>query len=275
MKELLTKTGIARFFSALGNGPLVLMMMGVVAFLGLDLLIPDPIPLLDEALLGLLLYGGTTELMTRRRHKAVGAAPVDALAARRAPADLRTLPGRAQSAVEAASRLVGRGAAPQVGTRVRELASDVRTLCDEVKAADTFLARRDNDPWQSSRQIAKLEKQVVDFEVRGSDAKLEVARKGLALARAHRETIARRVGQREDAMVRLESLSTQVDALNEDLGELLRGKHTGDFVVRRLGEVDPRIAAAVDTLAASAEAEAEVDAAVKRRTRRPTSAVAL
>lgn len=275
MKNLLTQTGISRFYASLGDGPLVLMMMGVVAFLGLDLLLFDPIPLLDEALLGLMLYGGATELMGRRRRKAAGLAPIDPIDVRRMPAELKTITTRMQVVTEAASRLVGRGAAPQVGSRVRELATDVRTKHDELRSADAFLARRDNDPWQSSRQLTKLEKQAVDLEVRGDDRKLEVARKALAAARAHRETIERRVGQREDTMVELESLSAQIDALGDDLGRLLRGKHDGHFVVRSLGEVDPRIAAVVDALAASAEAEAEVEAAVRKRRRRPTSAVAL
>ena len=106
MKNLLTQTGISRFFANLGDGPLVLMMMGVVAFLGLDLLLFDPIPLLDEALLGLMLYGGASELMVRRKRKAAGLAPVDPIQVRRVPSDLKTITTRMQTVTESASRLV-------------------------------------------------------------------------------------------------------------------------------------------------------------------------
>jgi hypothetical protein len=146
---------------------------------------------------------------------------------------------------------------------------------ETLRRADAFLVRRDNDPWQSSRKINKLEKQVVDLEVRGDDRKLDIARKALAVARSHRETIGRRVGEREDLLVQLESLAVQIEALNEDLAGMLRGDHAGRFVVRDLGGIDPRISAVVDMLEASATAEAEVEAAVNQRSRRPTTLATL
>ncbi len=278
MSNLTAKTGIARLFGSMGTPLLVLSTMFIVMFAGFDLLLPDPIPLIDEAILVMLMFGGVSELSRRRKLRAANK-PLDPMAVRNTPADLKSLAARTQAVVEQASRLVGRGAAPQVGVRVRELAADVRAMVEELRRADAFLARKENDPWLVDRKLTKLGKQAVDLEVRGDDRKLEVARKALAVAQAHRDTVERRVGEREDVMVRMESISAQVDALGEDLGELLRKRHTGRFVTRKLGDLDPRVADVLTALEANAAAEAEVEEAVaankRGRRRTPTGVAAL
>jgi len=272
---------VTRFFSGLGTPALVLMTMVAVMLAGLDLILPDPIPIIDEAFLLFVMITGVREIGRRGKARRGGgstgqgtvidvkAAPPVSTAPSRA---VKTLAARTQAVVDSCSQVPG--ATQAVRQAARALATEVRSLDGELRDNDAFEARRDNDPWQVDRRIAKLEREVADLEASGDLRRLEVSRKALEVARAHRTRIEFEGARRGEVLLRMESLSSQVDVLSQDLGALLGGRHDGSWRIRKLGDLDPAVETLVVALGAGAEAEAEIEEAVRRR-RNPVGALAL
>lgn len=273
---------VARFFSGVGTPALILLTMASVMVAGLDLVLPDPIPIIDEVFLLFVMITGVREMGRRGRARRLGGSTAagaiidveaDAIPRAAVPSrSVKTLLARAQAMADSASQVPG--ATQEVRSSARQLTTAVRSMLDELRENDAFEARRDNDPWQVDRRIAALETEVAELEAGGAVRTLEVRRKALEVARAHRTRIDFEGRRRGELLLRMESISAQVDLLANDLGALLAGRHDGDWQIRRAGELDPLIEVMVQGLGAGAEAEAEIEEAV-RRARKPVGVLAL
>lgn len=270
MNGLIKETGIQSFFRNMSDGVLVMASLFFVAVLGLDLLLPDPLPLIDEFVLFLMTFGGTRELSRRYKAKRLDSPKGRALAnpeiptVTRAAAEVRGLAARADKLAASTGDLSEPWAAG-AAAELRALALDVRRMNDDLRGHEAFLARTRNDPWQVDRQLARLDRRVVGLEAEGDLGGLKEACVERDEVRAHRQGIEGRIGQRERVVASMERLTRQVDLLSEDLRRLVTGSFDGTWAVAGGGDIEPRIRAVMVEILAARDAEAEVEETVRER----------
>ncbi len=274
MTSLIKETGIQSFFRNMSDGVLVLATMAFVAVLGLDFILPDPIPLLDEFVLFLMTFGGTAELagrykarrLTTEQRQALSGAALPALS--RPAGELRGLAARVDKLAASACELKESWANP-AATELRGLATETRGMAEELRAHDAFLARTKNDPWQVDRQLVRLERRAAGLEAEGQLVRLQEVCSERDELRAHRQVIADRIAGREALLARMERLGRQVDLLSEDLRRLVTGSWDGAWAVAGAGDIEPRIRAVMVEILAARDAEAELEETVRERLFRP------
>jgi len=233
---------------------LLLISMTLTVVLGVDLLVPDVLPLIDEAVLAFLLYGSTSSLLGRRRG---AAGPVtEAIPAKRLVKEANAV----------ASDLAARAKALRAGgLPVRELdglatlSVSTRALGETLRRADAFLSRKENDPWQVEREVERLERAVAEAEAGDERARMESLAVALEGARMHGRSVAQQSADRDKAVVALRGRTGQMRTLLETLrvfdtaGDI---PHLPDTLGRGW---EPELAAALDGLREMAEATAELD----------------
>ncbi len=234
-----------------------LISVTLAVALGADLLLPDVLPLLDEAVLAFLLYGSTSSFLARGRGRdtrsVTEAAPVShlmkeaALAAR----ELESVAGSLRQGglpVKALDALEGLG----TGTSL---------LIDELRSADAFLSRKENDPWQVQREMDHLERAVAEAETSGEgdrQSSLQIALEG---ARMHSRRVAKQSADRDRIVSVLRARAGQFQRLTAILQLVGEG---GDIPVLPddLGtDWEPELRGVIDGLREVAVAAAELDAA--------------
>ena len=244
--------------------------MASVILMGLDLILPDPLPLIDEVFLLFLTGGSTSELIARFRSQ------------RRLPAEageqVRLTLGEERAAREVLASLSPRVSSLIARARLLEeqgypsrLFRPLQALADQVAERLRFLsdhagnqARRQNDPWQIRRKIERLEKRVFRLQVGRPTKKLDRLREELVGLKQHEiatYVAIRAAGNHQQALL---TLSQQVDALAEDLARIAaEGLTLGGGEVRlktnELGVLEPTIAEVGRALTEFGRAEAEVE----------------
>lgn len=263
MRKFLESIGIDKLFRPLPSALVALISFGAVVALGLDLLIPDVIPLLDEAFLGLLAFAGLSEMSQRKRIKA-GSVPTGRVGGvRPAVPELRTLPNRVAALVAQARHLRAEGSTVDALDGLPAMQDVVADLLDELRKADGFLSRSENDPWLLDQRIAKLERRTVRAQVDADGAERQAATAELESVRGHRLRVDGILRQREGVLGRLTTLSGQIDALIEDLGRLDASSGVVDFSVANLPELHPRIARVLESVEQARRAEEELEEALE------------
>jgi hypothetical protein len=256
MRALLESIGLDRVLRALPRGALVMLSFFAVGALGVDLLIPDVLPFIDEALLGLLALASLTELSDRKKI-AAGSAPTGRVqGVRSAVPELRTLPNRVAALIAQARHLRAEGSAVEGLDGLPAMQDVVADLLDELREADGFLSRSDHDPWLLDQRIVKLERKVAE----GGDA---AAIRDLEAVRAHRLRVDAVLREREDVLERLTTLSGQVDALIVDLRAYEADPDATDFAVADLPDLDPRVQRVLRSVEEAREAEEELEEALE------------
>ncbi len=269
MEPLTERLGLDRFYRSL-PGPLVaIVTMAACGVLFLDLLLPDPLFLLDEALLGLLALAGSRELVARvdgRRQglgQTVRGPSLSHSAPQMVPADpeLRQLRSALSTLEAVSARVPGAGS---VGARaaVRELERHGESLATRLSEHDAFLARRDNDPWQVSLAVERKEQRAADLEAGGDTSQLAVATRELAALRSHSASVQARVAERAAELLEVRSLTAQLRSLAQ---ELPRGMAGLSGRLGGSGSLDPKIVTLLRSLEASSKADEEVDAVLRVR----------
>lgn len=198
-------------FSNLPRPVLFLVSIGLVFMLGTDLLVPDMLPFLDEAVLAFLLYGSTSALL-KRRQLGDGRPVTESLDSARLS---KSLVSEAKELAVEARRLRRGGLPVQALDRIADLPSRAERLTSELKRSDAFLSRRENDPWQVRRGVEKLERAVVDAEVEGEARRRESLEQALEAARMHAAEVRSRSGQRDASVTAIQSLASQARTLLE------------------------------------------------------------
>ncbi len=236
------------------------MLLGI---LGFDLLIPDFVPFLDEAVFGLLLYGSVSTLLDKRKGRrqledAPGAAsdalPVGKLA--------RSLESDAKQLAEQARKLLSGGFPVPALAAMSELPDDARRLADEVKRVDGFLSRRENDPWQVGREVERLERDLAEAEAEGRRGRMDTLQVALEGATMHQREVADQAAARDAAVTRMQTLSSQISTLSETL-RVVAERDEVPVLRDSLGTGwDPRLAAVLSGLREARVAHAELEEAV-------------
>ena len=255
MSAFLRRIGLERLFRRLPNGLLVLLTVASSAALGLDLLIPDFLPFLDEALLALLAVGGTATVLERRTIRAEGG-PLPQPPGQ----ELARLDDRVLALIARASALRAGGHAAAGLDGLQALPEAVSELQADVKRADGFLSRRDNDPWLVGSKIEKAQR----LAQRASGEEATRLEAHLAALRAHRIAIDGVVRERADALSALSSLAGQVDSLALDLENLEAHPDADAALTAKREDLHPHIARVVASLAEARLAEAELEEALDR-----------
>ena len=274
MSSLIKETGIQSFFRNMPDTVLVLASLFFVAVLGFDLLIPDPLPLIDEFVLFLMTFGGTGELARRYRARRLtsgeGSAAIgSAIPTLCKPAtELRGLAIRVDKLAASAGAL-SESWAPGASAELRALALEVQGMTEEFRSHEAFLARTRNDPWQVDRQLSRRERRVAELEAEGQLVQLGEACAERDQLRAHRQAVEARIGEREELLGRMERLGRQTDLLSEDLRRLVSGSFDGSWRLAGAGDIEPRMRAVMVAVLAAKDAEAEVEEAVRGRIRQP------
>ncbi|MCO4769297.1 MAG: hypothetical protein KDA24_04650 [Deltaproteobacteria bacterium] len=241
---------------------LAVISVFLVFVLGADLLLPDFIPFLDEAILAFLLYGSSSALLKRRSGSKDLRPATEGISARSL---IKETEAQAKSVVSVAKRLRKGGLPVQALEAMPAVQAKVNSLCDELRRVDTFLSRKENDPWQVQRELEKLERQVAEAEAGGETTRLESLQVAVGGARMHTERVAEQTAARDRIVGRLRTLSSQLGTL----GETLDLVNEGD--VPRLPESlgvkwEPELAAVLDGLRDVAVATAELDAHAEQET---------
>ncbi len=263
MRKFLESIGIDKLFRPLPSALVALISFAAVGALGLDLLIPDIIPFIDEALLGLLALGGLSE-MSQRKRIAAGSVPTGKVAAARTPTpELRTLPNRVAALVAQARHLRAQGSTVDGLDGLPAMQDVVADLLDELRKADAFLSRSENDPWLLDQRIAKLERRTVRAEQDSDVPQRQAATSELETVREHRLRVDAILREREDVLVQLSTLSGQIDALIEDLQAFEASPDSTDFSVANLPELHPRVARVLASVEEARKAEEELEEALE------------
>ena len=277
MTGLIKETGIQSFFRNMSDGVLVMASLFFVAVLGLDLILPDPLPLIDEFVLFLMTFGGTRELSRRYKVRRLDSSEERGLQAPAIPSlskatgELRGLATRSEKLAATTGQLK-ESWAPGAAAELRALAREVGSLSGELRGHDAFLARTRNDPWQVDRQLARLDRRLADVEAEGDLVKLGELSAERDRLRAHRRAVDGRIEQRERLLVRMEVLGRQLDLFSEDLRRLVTGSFDGNWAVADGGDIEPHLRQAMVEIMAARDAEAELEQTVRDRLHRPLAA---
>jgi hypothetical protein len=263
-----------KLFHRIPTPLLSLAALASVVLMGLDLILPDPLPLIDEVFLLFLTAGSTSELMARFRSQRL-LPPEAGDQIRLSLREERDAKELLASLASRANSLIARSRVLEEQGHPARLFRPLQTLADQVAERLLFLAdhaaqqaRRQNDPWQIRRKIEKLEKRIFRVQVGRPTKKLDRLREELVGLKQHEIATyvgIRAAGERKQALL---ALSVQVDALAEDLtrisaeGLTLAAGGTLTLKVSELGPLEPTIEEVTRALGEFALAEAEVDGAV-------------
>lgn len=234
---------------------LVLISMTLAVVLGIDLLLPDALPLLDEAVLAFLLYGSMSSLLGSRGKRdtraVTEAVPVSRL--------MKEADGAARQLAALARKLRKGGLPVPALDGLSRVRTETSRLTDELRVADAFLSRKENDPWQVQRETERLEKAVAEAEAGGEHQRQSSLQIALEGARMHSRRVAKQSADRDRAVSILRSRTGQLQTLaatltvidkQGDIPNLPDGLETG---------WEPELAAAVDGLREVAVATAELE----------------
>ena len=250
-------------FSGMPTPVLVVVTAVLFCVLGVNLLVPDFIPLLDEAVLAFLLYGSIKALRGSGR-KELGPATADV--------PVRTLLKEAESngkEAEDLAKSLRRGGLPvRALDGVPTVRERVAALCEELRSIDGFLSRRENDPWQVQREVEKLERAVAAAEAGAEQQRLESLQVALEGVRMHVDRVAQQSAERDRVVTTLRALSGQL----RTLADTLRVVEERDGVPTLPGGLgakwEPELKAVLDGLREVAAATAELDAYAEEPVRR-------
>jgi len=260
MRRLLEFFGVGRIFERLPDGALAVATVFFMGLLALDLVVPDLVPLLDEAVLALLAMGSAQTLLDRRATAKARVPTGKVSAPSVAPPELKHLRKRAIALGAKAGHLLDAGHGQPGLEGLAALPEEVGQSLDQLKAHDDFLSHAEHDPWLLDQQIRR-------FEARLDKASGEAAKVldgELAELRTRRLGVDERLQDREALLARLGALSRQIDALLADFERL---DADGDGVLDELEaaslpDLDPAIAAVLQGIVEGRRAEAEVEAAL-------------
>jgi hypothetical protein len=260
MKRLLQTIGIDRMFAALPAAAVVLLTTGLLGLLALDLLLPDPLFLVEEALLGLLLFGGISDLFRRRRLRAPDVPSGRITEVRPAPASVRSLAPRTSALVARFRHLEGVGELVVDGSALAGLGASVQERLDRLRGDDAWLSRKEHDPWQLDRSIRRREEDRARAREDGRSDEVTQLDGRIDELRGSRLEVDARLRAREGLLDELDTLSAQVDELAQQLELDVVDADT----LAVSGTVDPAIERLLATAREVAAAAAEVDAAVEQ-----------
>ena len=234
---------------------LALISATLAVVLGFDLILPDFVPLLDEAVLAFLLYGSTATLLSRKSVDGRGATEgvkVGRLV-KEAEAAAKRVVALGKALGKAGHQVPGMNGLAAVRERTAE-------ECAELRRLDGVLSRKENDPWQVKRELEKLERSVAEAEAEGDMARaqsLEIAIEG---AQMHAQQVVQQTADRDKLVMKLRARTGSLSSLEATL-----------VVLEKRGEVpnlpdglgdgwEPELAAVVRGLREVAVATAELEA---------------
>jgi len=255
-----------KLFHKLSTPILTLAAACSVFLMGLDLILIDPVPLIDEVFLLFMTAGSTSELLARfrsmRRLPGVDSSlPRRSLREQRSVQEtLGSLSGRVTALIARARLLESQGHPERLFQPLARLPEQIAEQLRGCRDHEAHESRRENDPWQIRRGIAKLEKAISRRQIGRPTPKLERMRAELIDLQQHEISTLDRLAKAGELKDRLLALSSQVDALGEDLANLADdGLVQGGAQVLALPDLDPAIAAVAHGLQDFALAQAEVD----------------
>ena len=198
--------------------PVLALLCVVTAFaFGVDLLVPDILPLVDEAFLLVVLGGAGSALLERRRRRSTALDPLAPLTprGRRTRGELEQAGGALRRQAEGRMGLSN----PAVALLV-EAEAEVRALRRTLDTADRELARSASDPWLLRVRLDRAEHAAAGEED-GSDRRRKDRRlTEVRSLRSELDVAERRVEARDDAWVRW----TTLEAEQEQLAAILAGQ---------------------------------------------------
>ena len=264
MKRLLNLLPIHLAFRQLPSPVLALMLLWVGLFLAGDLLVPDPVQLLDEETLAFVLYALVDALRFRRADGRLAEG-----ADREARRELRAVPStlsELESDVKALQRDVA-GYRSGLADTIAPLPDTVRERRKRLAELDAFFARRENDPWSVERELRKRSRDVAAAEVDGDAARLEERRRAVDTTRMRLQDLDRRLDEREELITELERLHAEVLVLREQVRAVDQGQESFPTTTASV-DADEHLAHLSEALREAHTADHEVDAAVRGRARR-------
>jgi hypothetical protein len=262
-----------KLFRQLPTPLLTLATVVSVFLMGLDLIVLDPLPLIDEAFLLFMTAGTTTELISRFRglRRLSGDAGdrvrLSLSDQRLVQETLASLPVRISALMARARVLEDLGHPSRLFGPLQPLSERIGDQLQALREHEGEQSRRDNDPWQIRRQIQKLERAIARRQVGRPTRKLGRMRAELIELQEHEIRTLARLAVADEGKRGLLSLSSQVDVLADDLTRLAAPDPAGgarsDIPIRALDlpDLEPALAEVAVALRDFARAEAEVDGA--------------
>jgi hypothetical protein len=255
LRKFLESIGIDRLYRPLPSALVAIISFFAVGALGLDLLIPDILPFIDEAFLTLLALGGLSEISERRRVASGSVRTGRVQGVRVAVPELKTLPNRVSALIAQARHLRAEGSTVDGLDGLASMQDVVADLLDEMRKADAFLSRAENDPWLLDERIKKLERKAAQGD-RAVSADVEAVR-------GHRLRVDAVLREREDVLEQLGILSGQIDALIEDLQAFEADPDATDFAVANMPDLHPKVARVLQSVEEARQAEQELEEALE------------
>jgi hypothetical protein len=264
-----------KLFRHLPTPLLTLVSLVSVFLMGFDLIVPDPLPLIDEVFLLFMTAGSTTELISRFRGlrrlsgDAGDGVRLSLSEQRLVQETLASLPVRISALIARARVLEDLGHPSRLFGPLEPLSERVGEQFRALREHEGQQSRRDNDPWQIRRQIQKLERAIARRQVGRPTKKLERMRVELVALQQHEIGTLARLAVADEGKRVLLSLSSQVDVLADDLTRLAAPDPAGgarsDIPIRTLDlpDLEPALAEVAVALRDFARAEAEVDGAAR------------
>jgi hypothetical protein len=244
----------------------VLLLISATLFvmLGVDLLVPDLLPLLDEAALAFLLYGSTSSLLGRRSRDAGVATEAVSVGRllKEVDAAARDVDSLARSLRKAGHPLPALGGLQ--GLRDRTAADS-----EALRALDATLSRKENDPWQIEREVGRLERSVAEAEAGGELPRRESLEVALQGARIHARQVGTQSAERDRLVTTLRGRAGRLRTLEATL-RVLDTQGEAPDLPQGVGEGwEPELAAVLADLRDVAVATAELDAMAEPAPTRP------
>lgn len=265
-----------KLFDKVPTPVLVLAAVGSVFFMGLDLLIFDPIPLIDEVFLLFLTASSTAELVSRYRGArslpspgGAGRVPFDSRARDEA---VKTLTTRTTALLARARFLESQGHSPLVFQSLEPLPDRVEQMVRSSHDLEAFLTRSENDPWLVRQRLGRLERDISRAQTGRPTPRLERLRAQATELKKHELRVLTQIERRDDLASKLLALSQQVDALAADFRNIADdGILQGGWKVLKYPDLDPAIRDVVGGLEHLRVAEAEIEDVVRTHSPRPSA----
>ena len=255
-----------KLFDRLPTPLLTLAAASSVFLMGIDLLVLDPLPFLDEAFLLFMTAGSTSELMSRFRSSPRLTSPgkdgqkLTRLELRRREEAVKTLAVRTSALIARARLLESQGYSAALFESLAKLPERVAALRRESAEHEAFFTRRDNDLWQIQRRVRELGRTISGLPAGKESPKSASLREQLLALQQHEILVSKRQRSLEQLKSTQLELSLQVDALEADLANLADdGAVQGGSLASQLANLDPCIEAVVKNLEQFAVAEAEIE----------------
>ena len=258
---------------AFENLPTPLLVLTALAsgfLLCLNLLIPDPLPLLDEAMLLFVVLGSSRPIFRRVGGHALSSPGQGASfrtleemgvrERRRRAASLTGLPGRCSILVAKAQSLeITDGLGPSTQSLER-LTGRVDELCTSRSELISLFGVNRNDPPLVRRRIMKLTEKIGRVQQGGSSSKLSKLRKQLGELQAHERSLREQAERLTRVTQELVEVDEQVAAASMELDRLLKDGLSGaSFEILLRPGLAPELAHFFGRIREFGEAEAEID----------------